>query len=67
MARTGSVTVCSLNKKLGVMNVTGHPLDEMQGANQKVHDEQAETYKRYVGVGSDNAVHEADRQGVTSY
>ena len=26
--------------------VTGHPLDEMQGAN----DEQAEAYKRYVGV-----------------
>ena len=35
----------------------------MQGAN----DERAEAYKRYVGVGSDNAVHEADRQGVTSY
>ena len=31
--------------------VTGHPLDEMQGAN----DERAEAYKRYVGVGSKEA------------
>ena len=40
----------------------------MQGANQKVHDEgTGESHKKSIGGGNDNAVHEAGRQGGTSY
>ena len=40
----------------------------MQGANQKVHDERTGRRTRgTLGVGSEDAVHEVDRQEVASY